>query len=285
MVKTLFLAFLLTLTLHAAEDQNSTIELTQKERLDQKIASFIGEEHFSENQNYINIIFKGEKRFFKNDKLRVVDVIEVLEDNGLLKLMFEVPTRYEMTFRSTGEPLFFVKLMGDSLRDMGYYRYVIKESSQDATGFSWTISLEAEYMTDPVLLQKELQKRGCNIIDIVHEEKLAWSYEIDTSKAFLNVETLKNGEKRRYTRVNYAKWLDVAKIKSLYIKSHRANEWYPYIALYDSSLRLLKVIKQDKFTESLDITLPLEARYARISDLYTVTNIKNGLDIKAYGKR
>jgi len=284
-VKTLFLAFLLTLTLHAAEDQNSTIELTQKERLDQKIASFIGEEHFSENQNYINIIFKGEKRFFKNDKLRVVDVIEVLEDNGLLKLMFEVPTRYEMTFRSTGEPLFFVKLMGDSLRDMGYYRYVIKESSQDATGFSWTISLEAEYMTDPVLLQKELQKRGCNIIDIVHEEKLAWSYEIDTSKAFLNVETLKNGEKRRYTRVNYAKWLDVAKIKSLYIKSHRANEWYPYIALYDSSLRLLKVIKQDKFTESLDITLPLEARYARISDLYTVTNIKNGLDIKAYGKR
>ena len=285
MVKTLLLAFLLTLTLHAAEDQNSTIELTQKERLDQKIESFIGEKHFSENQNYINIIFKGEKRFFNNDKLRVVDVIEVLEDNGLLKLMFEVPTRYEMTFRSTGEPLFFVKLMGDSLRDMGYYRYVIKESSQDATGFSWTISLEAEYMTDPVLLQKELQKRGCNIIDIVHEEKLAWSYEIDTSKAFLNVETLKNGEKRRYTRVNYAKWLDVAKIKSLYIKSHRANEWYPYIALYDSSLRLLKVIKQDKFTESLDITLPLEARYARISDLYTVTNIKNGLDIKAYGKR
>jgi hypothetical protein len=96
---------------------------------------------------------------------------------------------------------------------------------------------------------------------------------------------LKSGTKKKYKRLQYAKWLDVAHIKSVNIKSHRANFWYPYIALYDSSLRLLKVIKKDEETKNLKFDLLEETRYIRVSDLYTITNIRYGLEFSPSGKR
>lgn len=278
MVKKLLLVLILALSLFAQES-------TEEELLDEKIISFIGEESFSINRDYIHIIFRDTEHFYTQEHINVVKVVETLQENGLLHLFFEKPQQYEMTFHSTGSPLFFVKLMGDTLRSMGYYRYVTKESKNDESGFEWTISLEAEYVTDPVLLRKELSTRGCDIIDIVRNSATDWHYNIDTSKAHLKVDRLANGEKKRYRRLQYAKWLDVDHIKSIQIKSHRANFWYPYIALYDSSLRLLKVIKHDEETSVFDLDLPQETRYIRVSDLYTITNIRYGLEFSPSGKK
>jgi len=259
--------------------------LSRTELLDEKIISFIGEESYARNRDYIHINFKDVDSFYTKDHINVVKVVETLEENGLLHLFFETPQQYEMTFHSTGDPLFFVKLMGDTLRDIGYYRYVTKESTNDGSGFEWKISLEAEYVTDPVLLRKELATRGCEIVDIVRNSATDWYYSIDTSKAHLNVDKLVSGKTKKYNRLQYAKWLDVAHIKTIKIKSHRANFWYPYIALYDSSLRLLKVIKEDKETKNYTLQLPEETRYISVGDLYTITNIRYGLVFSPSGKR
>ncbi len=301
MVKKLLLAALFASSLFGAETVTESVKennvatqqeqaedkqpLTKKELLDEKIISFIGEESYERNRDYIHINFKNVDSFYTKEHINVVKVVETLEENGLLHLFFEEPQQYEMTFHSTGDPLFFVKLMGDTLRDIGYYRYVTKESTNDGSGFEWKISLEAEYVTDPVLLRKELATRGCEIIDIVRNSATDWHYNIDTSKAHLKVYRLKSGTKKKYNRLQYAKWLDVAHIKSVNIKSHRANFWYPYIALYDSSLRLLKVIKKDEETKNLKFDLLEETRYIRVSDLYTITNIRYGLEFSPSGKR
>ncbi|MEN8145991.1 MAG: hypothetical protein ABFR02_00065 [Campylobacterota bacterium] len=301
MVKKLLAAVLFTVSLFGSEavtwgvDENNASTqqeqleekepLTREELLDEKIISFIGEESYEMNKDYIHINFKRVDSFYIKERINVVKVVETLEENGLLHLFFEEPQQYEMTFHSTGDPLFFVKLMGDTLRDIGYYRYVTKESTNDESGFEWKISLEAEYVTDPVLLRKELATRGCEIIDIVRNSATDWHYNIDTSKAHLKAFALKSGKTKKYKRLQYAKWLDVAHIKSIKIKSHRANFWHPYIALYDSSLRLLKVIKQDKETKNFTLTLPEETRYIRVSDLYTITNIRYGLVFSPSGKR
>ncbi len=301
MVKKLLAAALFTVSLFGTEAVTEGVEennvstqqeqaeekkpLSREELLDEKIISFIGEESYERNKDYIHINFKNVNSFYTKEHINVVKVVETLEENGLLHLFFEEPQQYEMTFHSTGDPLFFVKLMGDTLRDIGYYRYVTKESTNDESGFEWKISLEAEYVTDPVLLRKELATRGCEIIDIVRNSATDWHYNIDTSKAHLKVFQLKSGKTKKYKRLQYAKWLDVVHIESINIKSHRANFWYPYIALYDSSLRLLKVIKQDEETKSFTLKLPEETRYIRVSDLYTITNIRYGLEFKASSKR
>ena len=271
--------------IHEEPLEEEVAPLSKGERLDEKITSFIGEESFARNRDYIHIIFAKVDSFYDKENINVVKVVETLEENGLLHLFFEEPQQYEMTFHSTGDPLFFVKLMGDTLRDIGYYRYVTKESTNDESGFEWKISLQAEYVTDPVLLRKELATRGCEIIDIVRVSAVDWHYNIDTSKAHLKADKLVSGKKKKYKRLQYAKWLDVEKVKRLSIKSHRANFWYPYIAVYDSSLRLLKVIKEDKETKQFSLELPQESRYIRVSDLYTITNIRYGLEFSPSGKR
>jgi len=211
-VKKLLIIAALALSLFAAEP-------TKREMLDEKIISFIGQESYENNRDYIHIIFDKVDRFYVKERINAVDVVETLEKNGLLRLFFNEPQQYEMTFHSTGAPLFFVKLMGDTLRSMGYYRYVTKESKNDGAGFEWTISLEAEYVTDPVLLRKELETRGCDIIDIVRNSATDWHYDIDTSKAHLKVDELTNGNKIKYNRLQYAKWLEVSHVKSISIKS------------------------------------------------------------------
>lgn len=301
MVKKLLIASLFALSLFGAEATTKTVDennasasaeqlevekpLTKKERLDAKIISFIGEESYERNRDYIHINFKNVNSFYTKENINVVKVVELLEENGLLHLFFKEPQQYEMTFHSTGDPLFFVKLMGDTLRDIGYYRYVTKESTNDESGFEWKISLEAEYVTDPVLLRKELATRGCEIIDITRNSATDWHYNIDTSKAHLKADTLTSGKTKKYKRLQYAKWLNVAHVKKITVTSHRANFWFPYIALYDSSLRLLKVIKKDEETKKLKFELPEETRYIRVSDLYTITNIRYGLVFKPSGKR
>ena len=295
MVGRIVVLILISLALYAQEvvtssatDQNlteSNVTLTPKEMLDAKIVSFIGDDSFARNQDYIHINFKNVDAFFINKHINVVKVVEKLEGSGLLHLFFKEPQQYEMTFHSTGDPLFFVKLMGDTLRDMGYYRYVTKESVRDEKGFEWKISLEAEYVTDPVLLRKELATRGCEIVDIVRVSSTDWHYNIDTKNAHLKALQLKNGQSHKYKRLQYATWVDVKYIKQIRIKSHKANHWFPYIALYDSSLRLLKVIKKDKESRQYLLDLPQETRYIRVSDLYTITNIRYGLEFKASGKR
>ncbi len=291
MVVRLFTLLLFTLSLYAAMQVDASSEITAEtpmtkaEALDAKIISFIGEASFERNKDYIHINFRDVNHFYTDDHINVVKVVETLEGNGLLHLFFKEPQQYEMTFHSTGDPLFFVKLMSDTLRDMGYYRYVTVESVNDTTGFQWKISLQAEFVTDPVILRKELAKRGCEIIDIVRVSATDWHYNIDTKDAHLKAVVIRDGKPQKFRRLQYAKWIDVQHIKKVRIKSHKANHWFPYIALYDSSLRLLKVIKKDKESKQFLLELPLETRYIRVSDLYTVTNIRYGLEFYGSGKR
>ena len=258
-----------------------TKPLDRQMQLDKKISSFIGDEAFARNRDYIHIIFKNHEVFYTNAQINVVAVVEILEKNGLLKLFFDKPQQYEMTFHTTGEPLFFVKLMSDTLRDIGYYRYVTKSSSLSNEGFEWKIALQAEYVTDPVLLHEKLELRGCKISDIVRVSASDWHYSVDMTKAHLQEDVLHLNTKLKYKRLQEPKWIDVSAVSEIKISSHRANFWYPYIAFYDSDLRLLKVFKQDKETKKLAIELPEATRYIRVADLYTVTNIRYGLEFIA----
>jgi len=67
------------------------------------------------------------------------------------------------------------------------------------------------------------------------------------------------------------------KIGTLDIVSSIRNEWYPYIAFYDKSLKLLNVIKIDTKKTNITLEISKETHYIKISDIYTLKNIKDDL--------
>lgn len=260
-------------------------EFAEDSLLIQKVKTFVSEDSFAKNKDFIKIIFSPEGDYYRQDRVDVVSVVQTLKENGLLNLFFDKPQELKLSFKTNGSPLFFVKVMGDTLRNIGYYRYVTKESNLNNSGFTWVISLNAEYATDPLILQQELNKSGCSIVDIYRIDTNDWEYSIDMSRGYLNVTTLEDSNELKLKRSLYAHWLNVSNIQNLNIKSSIRDRWYPHITYYDKQLHLLKVIKKDLKTRTLSLVIPEDAKYIKISDIYTLKNVKDNLVLKPSGSK
>ena len=281
-----FLSLLMLCSFAFAQDEAVLEEVnTQEDPLTTKIKSFLSEKTYEENKGFINVIFDPKSAFYQNDRVDAVKVVQTLKENGLLKLFFKKPQEFRLNFKTNGSPLFFVKLMGDTLRSIGYYRYVTTASTLDASEFTWSINLTSEYATDPLVLQTQLHKSGCDIIDIEKNAQKEWTYVIDISNAKLNAQVLENAQETKLKRSLYAHWLNVSQIRQLKIKSSRRNSWYPYIAYYDSSLHLVKILKRDKIYREILLNIPKNAVYIKISDLYTLKNVRDALLLQPRGSR
>jgi len=253
--------------------------------LTSKIKSFLDEETYRENVDFINVIFDPKSAFYENQRVDTVEVIQTLKENGLLKLFFSKPRELKLNFKTSGAPLFFVKIMGDTLRNIGYYRYMTTASNLDASEFIWNITLTSEYATDPLILEKELNESGCKIIDIERNSAYEWTYVVDMDSGYLNIQELHSKVKVKLKRSLYAHWLNVSKVKTLNIKSSRRNRWYPYIAYYDASLHLLKVLKRDNIYKDIKLNIPQNAKYIKIADLYTLKNVRDELVLYPSGTK
>jgi hypothetical protein len=285
MVK-LLLSLLFLYSLAIAQEEKVVEEVSaQVDPLTQKIQSFLSKKTYEQNKGFIDTIFDPKFMYYNNDRVDAVKVVQTLKENGLLKLFFKKPQEFRLNFKTNGSPLFFVKLMSDTLRSIGYYRYVTTESNLDASEFVWSINLTSEYVTDPLVLQNQLHKSSCEIIDIERNGPKEWSYIIDISNAKLNVPVVHDEQEIKLKRSLYAHWLNVSKIRTLHIKSSRRNSWYPNIAYYDSSLHLVKIIKRDKIYREILLNIPKNATYIKISDLYTLKNVRDELTLTPSGTR
>ncbi len=247
----------------------------------EKVRSFVGDERFASHHSFIGILFKNESAFYVGDRIDAVKVVETLKQNGLLKLYFNQPHDLSLTFTTNGQALYFVKLMGDTLHAIGYYRYMTEYSKRDESQFVWRITMRSEYATDPTVLRQELQKRGCDISDIERLSQFEWHYNINMVAAHLDAIKLDTKERVSLKRSLQPHWVNVSQIKKVKISSHGANVWHPYIAFFDTSLHLLKVYKRDRKTWQVQINIPQNSLYMKIDDLYHLKNIKDGLDIEA----
>ena len=291
MVKRLLFVFLLNLTFLYAEtfvlevDTPKAVELSKSELLSQKIEALLGENAYARHVKFIQIIFADTPEYFTNERVDVAKVIQTLKDNGLLDLFFKKPQEMHLTFQSSGYPLFFVKIMSDTLQSMGYYRFITERAQQDESGFFWTIRLTSEYAIDPVLLKKALQKRGCDIVDIDRHAQTDWSYHIDIKSAYLMLKELRPYTEKVLKKSLYEHWLNVKSSKSIVLWSLSGNNWYPYVSFYDKELHLLKVYKRDRRTKKTTLELPEDTTYVKIADLYSLKNIKEGLRVQAKGTK
>jgi len=271
----------------AQESMNvaDALTLSEDDPVTLKIKSFIDEDTYRNNEDFINVIFDPKSAYYINERVDAVKVIQTLKDNGLLKLFFKSPQKFHLTFKTNGSPIFFVRIMDDVLSGIGYFRYVTSSALLNESEFSWTIELTSEYMTDPLILQTALQKNGCEIIDITRKNAKEWSYVIDMSRGELNVPSLIAGKEVHLRRALYAHWFNVSGICGLKIKSSRRNHWYPYISYYDASLHLVKLLKLNKVHKKISLAIPKNAKYMKISDLYTLKNLRDGLVLSPHGSR
>ena len=248
-----------------------------------KIENLIGTKQYKIHYNLIKVLYKNQKDFYiSENKLHYKSILKILKENGLLSLKLKTPQEIQIEFNSNTDALKTLKILNKTLRGVGYYYYFTKSSSFDNANntLKWVIAFKAEYMLDPSILVQELQESACIIDDITRHNDRYWSYDINVE--FANIkEAIKidNNEKVILQKPLRPYLLKVSDASSIRIIGRTLNHWFPYIVFYDKHLNILKVIKKDRMYRGYKATVPRGTKYIKITDLYTLLNIKRGLSI------
>ena len=249
--------------------------------LHDKIENLIGSADYKTHKNLINFIFKDENNFMINDNINFNLVVKKLQENGLLKLAFEQPKEIIVEFHVNKDPLKSLKMLKESLKSLGYYYYFTKSTKYDGEdSLTWTIKLTTEAAIDPLVLSSDLLNKGCRVLDITKEQNDRWIYKINTQNATIgDTISLISGERVVLKKPLKPYMIKIENAKSIYVVSRILNNWFPYIVFYDQHLNILNVVKEDKVYRNIRLKVPEGTRYIKISDLYTLINIKRGLSV------
>ena len=251
-----------------------------------KVRSLVGEKNFRLHANLIKIIFKNKQNFIKNGQINTIKVSKVLKENGLLKLFFNKPQDISVMFKTNQNPLFFMKLINDSLKSLGYYFFITKSAEKQNNIFQWEININTEYAIDPVIFAKELKKRGCIVTDLDRKSDIKWVYNIDMINSnILEAKYISDNEEIKLAKPIDDYWLRInSNAKKIKLSTHRLDNWFPYLAFYDKDLHVIEIFKKDERTREITINIPDGCKYITISDIYILNNIKRGLKVLVKGK-
>ncbi|MCK5293912.1 MAG: hypothetical protein KAJ49_04620 [Arcobacteraceae bacterium] len=248
--------------------------------LQQKIENIIDTNNYIKHKNLIDNITKQKDLFYIGDNLRYTKVLDTLNENGLLKLRFNSPKKVTLTFIVNSNPTLAFKILKDTLANLGYSYYFTNSLSYNDKIMRWKIFFKSEYMLDPYIFNKELQRSETVILDINKLSLTSWEYKINVKNTKLSQAIkMEKNEKNKLLKPLKAYLLKVDDAKEIKVISQKLNHWFPSMSFYSKDLTVLGVVKKSRVYKGLKIKLPKDTYYIKIEDRYTLLNIKRGLTI------
>jgi hypothetical protein len=248
--------------------------------LDEKIENIIGKRNYQIHKGLVRYLFKNRAFYVNGEQIKYFNLFKTLQENGLLDL--RVPKRGNVTlkFKIFNNRQKGYKILNDTLETLGYKYFFTKVLENNTEYIIWDISFNAEYNVDPVVFIRELKQNGARVLEVTKLDEKSWSYEIDFGGAYLEKSTvIDSNEKVFFRKLLKPLLLKVDMVKSLEVRSHNLNRWYPKIVFFDQNLNVLKTIKYEKYQKRIKLDAPEGVRYIKVTDLYNLINIKRGLTI------
>ncbi|NWF67075.1 MAG: hypothetical protein HXX81_06365 [Campylobacterales bacterium] len=260
------------------------ISVIYADLLHDKIKELCDSKNYQIHQNLINLIFKDKSRFYINsERLNYQAIIEELKKNSLLSTKFVATQQFTITFKSNSNALFFLKTISSILNSVGYNQFITQNASYLNNQFACSVSLENDSIIDPEILLNEFDKRGCIVNNINKYSPTHWEYSVDSTNLklaeaqFINIK-----EQLSLSKPISDYWIEIKAGTKLEIIPNISDSWFPMVTCYDKSLQIVKIEKIEEKTKKMVVELPFGTKYIKISDIYSLNNIKRGLTIKLY---
>ena len=248
--------------------------------LHNEIGNILGKNSYLAKKKFLSIIFKDEQKFYIGSKVDIHKVLSTLKDNNLLHLDFKRSRELHLSFATEqNSPLIFIKMVQNTLNTLGYNTPSTEKVMRDYSGFMWKVILKTSSAVDPLLLANELIKQGCYISKMKRYSKVNWRYNINISDIDIVKKDTEFNKKFYLKKPLNPYWIDVENAKTVVISSSRANSWHPYIVFYDRDLKVLDTISKELKSYNERLSIPTDTKYVKISDIYTLENLKRGLSI------
>ncbi len=245
-----------------------------------ELKNILGKNSYQAKKKFLKILFKDERSFYLSSQINIHKVLNTLNQNNLLQLNYKSTKDLHISFATEqNSPLIFMKMLQNSLNTLGYSAISTEKVMKDSSGFLWKIKLKTSKAIDPFQLANELDKQNCNITKLKRYSGTNWRYNINIKNIDIVPKKTPFNQKITLKKPLNPYWIDIQRAKSLIVKSSKANSWHPYIVFYDKDLKILNNISKEikSYNESLNI--PRDAKYVKISDVYTLENLKRGLSI------
>lgn len=257
-----------------------TLSVLLSANLDMKVKDLLGNSDYNTHKNLINHIFSNEANFYTNNQIDYTKIIQELSNNGVLKLNLPPTQNISITFNVNKYPKKSSKNLGDILRALGQHNFIVQEEIVVNNNLKWTIQVKTAAAISPLRLSQELQSINCRIVDIKREGDYNWNYSIDTSDSSVyRAEDLINNKDLSLKKPLKPYMIKVSNAKVITIKSSSGNIWYPNVVFYDEALNIIGIYEENSLHKSLRLEVPNNTKYIKIDDLYTLANMKQGINI------
>lgn len=257
-----------------------TLSVLLSANLDMKVKDLLGNSDYNTHKNLINHIFSNEANFYTNNQIDYTKIIQELSNNGVLKLNLPSTQNISITFNVNKYPKKSSKNLGDILRALGQHNFIVQEEIVVNNNLKWTIQVKTAAAISPLRLSQELQSINCRIVDIKREGDYNWNYSIDTSDSSVyRAEDLINNKDLSLKKPLKPYMIKVSNAKVITIKSSSGNIWYPNVVFYDEALNIIGIYEENSLHKSLRLEVPNNTKYIKIDDLYTLANMKQGINI------
>ncbi len=257
-----------------------TLSVLLSANLDMKVKDLLGNSDYNTHKNLINHIFSNEANFYTNNQIDYTKIIQELSNNGVLKLNLPSTQNISITFNVNKYPKKSSKNLGDILRALGQHNFIVQEEIVVNNNLKWTIQVKTAAAISPLRLSQELQSINCRIVDIKREGDYNWNYSIDTSDSSVyRAEDLINNKDLSLKKPLKPYMIKVSNAKVITIKSSSGNIWYPNVVFYDEALNIIGIYEENSLHKSFRLEVPNNTKYIKIDDLYTLANMKQGINI------
>lgn len=246
--------------------------------LNTKIQNILGYSAYNKHKNLINHIFKNQSSYYNNGQVNYTALTQKLQSNGLLKLRLGSTRFINVTFTFNSNPKESIFILKNILRSLGHYYYFTTQTVKSGNSLKWSIKLKTAAAINPLRLSQALQQRNCRIVDIRKEGSYNWNYAINSSNASIyKAKDLSSSISLKKPQKPYL--LKVSNAQAINITSRSGNNWHPKVVFYDDTLNILEVFTEDSLQSSLRLEVPSDTKYIKIDDIYTLANLKRGLNI------
>lgn len=144
----------------------------------------------------------------------------------------------------------------------------------------WRIKLKTEAAINPLKLSQALTLRNSKITDIIREGDYNYYYFLNTENSEIyRTNDLVLNEQLSLKKSSKPYILEVANANAINIFSRPGNRWHPNVVFYDEKLNILEIYKEDGLQKSLRLDVPIDTRYIKIDDIYSLSNLRKGIRI------
>ncbi|MDY0052308.1 MAG: hypothetical protein RBR65_07185 [Aliarcobacter sp.] len=248
--------------------------------LNEKIQNILGYADYNTHKNLVNHQFANQNAYYSNGYVNYARLTQELENNGLLKLNFASTQNIDVTFNVQGNTKKSIKNLTDILKVLGHQYFITQDETVVDNTFKWTIKVKTAAAISPLRLSQELQSINCNIIDIKREGNYKWDYSIDMSNSTIyKAENLFDNKQLSLKKPTKPYMIMFGNSSSIFINSNAGNTWYPSVVFYDKDFNVLEIHEESSLHDSLKLSVPNNTKYIKIDDLYTLANLKRGINI------